>query len=157
MEETVTLTLRNDKKIDPNVFADDCDEIWSKFDRSYSSTIKHVFDEYEKEHKVVKEDGTTTTYDDDEDYYSEDSMQKRYKARRAKKDPLPPPDTIRTSNIWHSYHASLLKLSGKYQNMVFQIDVLHPKTKLKFRVYYADNQHRICDAIDEEFDKTKLI
>jgi hypothetical protein len=157
MEETVTLTLRNDNNIDNNKFADYCDEIWSKFCTYYSSNGKYVFDEYEKEHKVVKEDGTTTTHNNDEDYYSKNSLQKRCKARRAKKNPLPPPDTVRTAETWHSYHANMLRLAYYYPDIVFQIDVLHPQTNLKFRSYYANALHCLCDTVDEEFDKTKLI
>jgi len=109
----------------------DLTNFWEKLCSSYLST------------KLFEQQVTNGSSDDDND----DAANKVSE----------PPDYTRTTEAWLNYHADLLTVSSNIRRFVYQLDVEHLETGVKFRRYYCDGKSQICESLTETFNKNLLI
>jgi len=64
-----------------------------------------------------------------------------------------------TSADWKYYHADTLafSLAPANRTIVFQLEVEHPRSGKKFKVYYSKGETQFCDNLTDKFDETLLV
>jgi len=144
MKEVMKLTLlpvNNKGKLVKKTQQDD-DSAVKIWDILYcSNTHEGPFAHYHKDETTSdkKQDDQTPAVDDDDT------------------DADKPVDFVRETEDWDTYHPDILMLSTTVTTFVYQLEVTHPLTGLRFKRFYYRGTAQFCETLTDTFDNKRLI